>query len=82
MPLPANPQRVALATDKDGRPVYVTREWLSFFGQTPVGGSGGSGSSGSDAATIAALQAQISALNVRVVALEREVESLRIGYQL
>ncbi len=81
--LPTNPQRVALATDRDGKnPVFITREWLRSLTGTTEDAGGGSGEAGVTPAQFAALQAQVTALAARVTVLEDEVEGLRIGYQI
>jgi hypothetical protein len=70
MPLPSNPQRVALSTDSAGKPQYITREWLRIFGDL-FAASGTSVSTPVDvAAQLASLQGQITALQLRVTELE------------
>lgn len=81
MPLPTNPQRVALATDAQGRPVFITREWLRAFDGAADPSSSDSAAPSVTPEQFAALQAQVTLLAARVTVLEREVESLLLGYQ-
>lgn len=78
MALPPNPQRVALATDAQGKPVYITREWLRFIADA-TGTPGGTVSAPTD---LTAVIAQINALQAQVTALVLRIETLEMGYQI
>lgn len=74
------PQRVPLARDEQGAPVYITREWLRILlgtgGASTTGTTGGGTSSGITQADFDALTARVILLEAAVAAILARLDAL------